>query len=80
MPLMGILVADYILKLARIWQLHYQDKEHTHTKTYIKQSRDHIFNYIYQSNITQSVYYFDHKAYVLGNYYTKNNYHLTQSL
>jgi hypothetical protein len=77
---MGILVAGYILELARIWQLHYQDKQHTHTETYMKSNRDHTFNYIYQSNITQRVHRLDHKAYVSSKYYTKNNCYLTQSL
>jgi hypothetical protein len=79
-PPQGILVAGYILELARIWQLHCQDKQHTHTEIYIKPNGDHTFNYIYQSNITQSVHHFDHKAYVSSNYYTKSNCHLIQSL
>jgi hypothetical protein len=32
---MGILVASCILELARIWQLHCQDKQHTHTEIYV---------------------------------------------
>jgi hypothetical protein len=77
---MGILVAGCIVELARIWQPHCQDKQHTHTETYIKPNVDHTFNYIYQSNITQSVNCFDHKAYVSSNYYIKKNCHLTQNI
>jgi hypothetical protein len=79
-PPMGVLVAGCILELARIWQPHCQDKQHTHIETYIKSNGDHTFNYIYQSNITQSVNRFDHKAYVSSIYHTKNNCHLAQSL
>jgi hypothetical protein len=73
---MDILVAGCILELASIWQPHCQDKQHTHTETYVKPNGDHTFNYIDQSNVKQSVNYFKHKAYVPSNYYTKNNYHL----
>jgi hypothetical protein len=75
---MGILVVSYILELARIWLLHCQGNQHTHIETYIKPNRDHTFNYIYQSNITQRVHHFNHKAYVSSNYYTKNKCYLTQ--
>jgi hypothetical protein len=34
-PPMFILVADYFLELGRISQLHCQDKQHTHTETYV---------------------------------------------
>jgi hypothetical protein len=73
---MGILVAGCILELVRIWQPHCQDKQHIHIETYIRSNGDHTFNYIYQSNITQSFHRFDHKAYVSCNYYTKNNCYL----
>jgi hypothetical protein len=35
------------------WRSHIQ--QHTHTEIYIKSNEDHTFNYIYQSNITQSL-------------------------
>jgi hypothetical protein len=35
------------------WRSHIQ--QHTHTETYIKPNEDHTFNYIFQSNITQSL-------------------------
>jgi hypothetical protein len=52
------------------WRSHIY--QHTNIETYIKPNGDYTFNYIYQSNITQSL--------CISNYYTKNNYHLTQSL
>jgi hypothetical protein len=35
------------------WRAHIQ--QHTHTETYIEPNGDHTFNYIYQTNITQSL-------------------------
>jgi hypothetical protein len=85
-PPMFILLIDCILELARIWQPYYKCQQHTHIETYVYPNRDYILNYIYQSNIKQSV----NRGYQVtftqrmppylsclpSRYYTKHNCHL----
>jgi tagatose-1,6-bisphosphate aldolase non-catalytic subunit AgaZ/GatZ len=86
-PAIFILVAGYILELARIWQPYYQGQQHTHIEIYVYSNGDHTLKYIDQSNIKQSV----NRGYQVtitqrmpllyssclpSNYYTKHNCHL----
>jgi hypothetical protein len=70
-PPMGILVTGCTLKLARIWQQHCQDGDHTYINIYKAKWRSYIQLYL-PIKIGKDL--------VSNNYYTKNNCHLTQSL